>query len=169
MNNRLDTSSTRQQMVSHFTAFSKARKVHSEDQRPDSKQALNQCPEDNRGDGTSTSDSSETRDPIAHKNDFGPGSSEASAKPPLKRPRKRQKKHTPSTSSSEGYSHRKRHHRRYSSSSFSSSSSSPKISSLIQFFQWPPLTPKKAQAPQDQEILSRELLPRIHYMCPSSA
>ena len=71
MINRLDTSGTHQQMVSHFTAFSKARKVHSEYQCPDSKQAPDQHLEDNRGDGTSTSDSSETRDPIAHKSDSG--------------------------------------------------------------------------------------------------
>ena len=105
MINRVDTSGTHQQMVSHFTAFSKARKVHSEDQRPDSKQAPDQHLEDNRGDGTSSSDSSETRDPIAHKSDSGSDSLEAPTKPVSKRPRKRQREHTSSTSSSEGYSH----------------------------------------------------------------
>jgi len=134
MNNSLDTSGTRQQMVSCLSAFSKAAKAHSEDQHPESKQAPDQHPEDKSGDSTSTSDSSEARDPIARKNDPGSDSSEAPAKPPSKRPRKRQREHTPLTSSSESHYHRKRHHRRYSSSSssssssFSSSSSSPETS-----------------------------------------
>ena len=64
-------------MVSHLTAFNKARKAHSED----TKQVPDQHPEDNRGDGTSTSDSSEARDPIAYKNDSGSDSLEAPAKP----------------------------------------------------------------------------------------
>ena len=88
-----------------------------------------QRPGDNRGGSTSTSDSSEARDPIAHKNDPGSDSSEAPAKPPSKCPRKRQREHTPSTSSSERHSSRKRHCRHYSSSSSSSSSSSPETSS----------------------------------------
>ena len=79
MNNSLDTLGTRQQMVSRLSAFSKAAKAHSEDQRPESRQVLDQCPEDNGGDSTSTSDSSEARDPIAHKNDPGSDSSEAPA------------------------------------------------------------------------------------------
>ena len=86
MNNSLDTSGTRQQMVSRLSAFSKAAKAHSEDQHP----------EDNGGDSTSTSDSSEARDPRPHKNDPGSDSSEAPAKPQSKRPRKRQREHTPS-------------------------------------------------------------------------
>ena len=110
MKNSLDTSGTRQQMVSRLSAFSKAAKAHSENQRPESKQAPDQRPEDN---STSTSDSSEARDPIAHKNDPGSDSSEAPANPSSKRiPKKREREHTPSTSSSESHSHRKRHRRR---------------------------------------------------------
>ena len=81
MNNSLDTSGTRQQMVSRLSAFSKAAKAHSEDQRPESRQVLDQRPEDNGGDSTSTSDSSEAPDPITHKNDPGSDSLEAPAKP----------------------------------------------------------------------------------------
>jgi len=88
MNNSLETSGTRQQLVSRLSAFSKAAKAHSEDQCPESKQAPDQCPEDNRGDRTSTSDSSEARDPIAHKNDSGSNSSEAPTKPPSQCPKK---------------------------------------------------------------------------------
>ena len=76
MNNCLDTSDTRQRMVSRLSAFSKAAKAHSEDQRPERKQAPDQHLEDNRGgDSTSTSDSSETRNPISYKNDSGSDSS----------------------------------------------------------------------------------------------
>ena len=94
-------------MVSRLSAFSKAAKAHSEDQCPESRQAPDQRPEDNGGDSTLTSDSSEARDPIAHKNDPGSNSSEAPAKPQSKCPRKRQREHTPSTSSSEGHSCKK--------------------------------------------------------------
>ena len=59
MNNSLDTSGTRQQMVSNITAFSKATKARSEDQCPESKQAPDPHPKDDRGDSTSISDSSE--------------------------------------------------------------------------------------------------------------
>ena len=52
MNNSLDTSGTRQQMLSRLTAFSKATKARSEDQRPESKEASDQCPEDGRGDSS---------------------------------------------------------------------------------------------------------------------
>ena len=85
MNNSLDTLDTCQQIVSHLTAFSEVTKAPSEDQHPESKQALDQRPEDNRGDSTSTFDSSEARDLIAHKNDSG---LEAPAKPPSKCPKK---------------------------------------------------------------------------------
>ena len=95
-------------MVSRLSAFSKAAKAHSENQRPESKQVPDQRPEDN---STSTSDSSEARDPIAHKNDPGSDSSEAPAKPSSKRPRKGRGNTHPSTSSSEGHSRRKRHRR----------------------------------------------------------
>ena len=84
MKNSLDTSGTRQQMVSRLSAFSKAAKVHSENQRPESKQAPDQHPEDNSTSTSSTSDSSEARDPIAHKSDPGSDSLEAPAKPQSK-------------------------------------------------------------------------------------
>ena len=129
MNNSLDTSGTRQQMLSRLTTFSKAIEAHSEDQCPESKQAPDQRPKDDRGDSVPTPDSSEDRDPIAHKNDSGSDSSEAPAKPHSKRPRKRQREHTPSTSSSEGHFHGKRHCKRYSSSSSSASSCSSSTSS----------------------------------------
>ena len=97
MNNSLDTSDTRQQMVSCLSAFSKAAKAHFEEQHPESRQAPDQHPEDNGRDSTSTSDSSEARDQLAHKNDHGSDSSEAPAKPQSKCPRKSQREHTPST------------------------------------------------------------------------
>ena len=111
-------------MVSRRMAFIKTTKACSKDQRPQSKQGPDQRPEDNNGDSSSTSDSSEARDPIVYNNESGSDSSEAPVKPPSKRSRKRQRGHIPSTSSLEGYSHRKRHRRRYSSSSSSSSKSS---------------------------------------------
>ena len=93
MNNSLDISGNRQQMVSRLTAFSKAAKAHSEDQRPESRQALDQHLEDNRRDNTSTYDSSEARDPIAHKNDSGSDSSEAPGKPQSKPKKKTEGTH----------------------------------------------------------------------------
>jgi len=107
MNNSLDTSDTHQQMVSRLSAFSKVAKARSEDQRPESKEAPDHRPENSRGDITSTTDSSETRDPIALKDDSGYDSSEAPAKPPSKRQRKRHREHTPSTSSSRSLSQKK--------------------------------------------------------------
>ena len=74
MNNSLDTSGTRQQMVSCLTAFIKTTKACSEDQNPQSVQRPDQRLEDNNGDSSSTSYSSEAR---AHNNESGSNSSEA--------------------------------------------------------------------------------------------
>ena len=87
MNNSLDTSGTRQQMVSLHLARHQKLTLRTSAQRANNHQTSVW-----RVESTSTS---EARDPIAHKNDSDSDSSEAPAKPPSKRPRKRQKEHTP--------------------------------------------------------------------------